>query len=186
MKKKIKIGFDFDRVFVSYPPIIPSSLIEYLYKKRNHKLSYRIPGKFEQKIRVLSHTSFLRTPIKANITTLKKIFNNDNYEIYLISSRFSFLKKQTKMWDEKHRISKYFEKMYFNFNDKQPHLFKDDVIKKENIEKFVDDDLDLLLFLSKNNPDIEFFWLSSQKKYPPLPANIHQIKNLEELRKKYL
>lgn len=96
MSKKIKIGFDFDRIFVSYPPIIPSGLIEYLYKNKKAKLSYRIPGKTEQKIRQASHSTILRPPIKSNITTLKRMFNDKKFNIFLISSRFSFLKKTNK------------------------------------------------------------------------------------------
>lgn len=185
---KVKIGFDFDRIFVSYPPFVPSWLIESLYKYRNKKqgVTYRIPGKAEQKIREISHASFLRSPIKPNITALKKIFTSEKYQIYLISSRFSFLKKQTKKWDEKNKLSKYFEKMYFNFTDKQPNVFKDEIIKKEKITKFVDDDLDLLNYLSEKNPEIDFYWLSPKKKVPPLPPKIKHIKTLDEFRRKYL
>ncbi len=183
---KTKIGFDFDKIFVSYPPIIPGFLIEYLYKKKNHNLSYRIPGKVEQKIRVLSHTPIFRRPIKSNIDALKKIFDSKEFKIYLISSRFSFLKKRTDDWNHKHKLSSFFENMYFNFDDKQPHIFKKTIIKKEGIQKFVDDDLDLLRYLAKENEDVQFYWLSDNHHLTKLPENIKKIKNLEEFRIKYL
>jgi len=183
MNKRIKIGIDFDKVFVSYPPIIPSSLIEYLYKKRNHKLSYRIPGKIEQTIRILSHMPALRMPIKHNIVSLKKLANKNRYDIYLVSSRFSFLESRTMDWDKKHKVFKFFKKIYFNFNDEQPHLFKDKIIKSEKVENFIDDDLDLLLYLSKNNSKVNFFWVTNNGfSNLSLPKNISKIKTLEEFR----
>ncbi|HVT01447.1 MAG TPA: hypothetical protein VHE53_04415 [Patescibacteria group bacterium] len=186
MSKKIVIGIDFDKIFVNYPPFVPTTLIERFYKKRNHKLSYRIPGKIEQQIRILSHTPLFRQPIKANISDLEKIFDGEKSSIFLVSSRFSFLKGKTNLWNKKHNISKFFEKMYFNYENQQPHLFKDRVIKKENIKKFIDDDLDLLQYLSAKNPEVEFYWVTPNIAKVNLPKNIKMIRNLKEFRLKYL
>src|SRR3989344_7477005 len=101
MNKKLGIGIDFDRIFVNYPPFVPGPIIERFYKKRNHKLSYRIPGKAEQKLRILLHTPLLRQPIKNNIDELEKIHNEEDCDTYLISSRFSFLKGKTNLWNKK-------------------------------------------------------------------------------------
>lgn len=76
--------------------------------------------------------------------------------------------------------------MYFNFNDEQPHLFKDKIIKKEKIEKFLDDDLDLLIYLAQRNPKVNFFWLSSRKPNGKIPSSIKIVKSLSEFQKKYL
>ncbi len=189
MKKEANresIGFDFDKVFVNYPPFIPSFLIEYLYKRRNHNLSYRFPGKIEQKIRKLSHFPFLRPPIKENIDSLKKIYEKNDLKIYLVSSRFSFLKDRTYLWDKINNIFKYFEGIYFNFNDNQPHIFKDTIIKQEGIKKFIDDDLDLLHYLSGRNPKVKFYWINKKSKKRLLPKNIIHIKNLAEFLNKHV
>ena len=178
---KTKIAFDFDRVFVDYPPLIPGFVIDFLYKKINHNLSYRIPGFFEQKIRMMSHTPFLRHPISENVSQLSEIAKENKFDIYLISSRFSFLKNRTEAWVKKYNISHFFKKMYFNFDDEQPHIFKDKILKQLKIEKFVDDDLDLLVYLAENNPQVSFFWLSNYPPYKPLTKNIKQIKTLKEL-----
>lgn len=184
----MRIGFDFDKVFVNYPPLIPSSLIDLLYKKKNHKLVYRIPGTLEQKIRILSHISLLRQPIKRNVKTLSQIVVYDSVETYLISGRFGFLKKQTENWIKKHKIDPLFKKKYFNFSNQQPHIFKNEIIQKLNIEMFIDDDLDLLLFLAQKNPNIDFFWVNGRLFEPhvTLPNNIISIKNLEEFKIKHL
>ena len=77
--------------------------------------------------------------------------------------------------------------MFFNFEDLQPHVFKDEMIKSLHIDTFIDDDLDLLLYLSERNPKIHFYFLTN-KKLPPssLPENIAQIHNLEEFYNNYL
>src|SRR5690554_3979395 len=104
-----RIGFDFDKIFVSYPPFVPDFLIDYLYKKRNGKLKYRYPGYFEKHLRILSHTFIFRPPLKNNIDALKKISSDKKNSIYLISSRFSFLQKKTENWLKRTSIAKYFK-----------------------------------------------------------------------------
>ncbi len=179
------IAFDFDGVFVNHPPLIPKALIESLYKVHTNRLAYRFPNKIEQKIRVLSHYPNLRPSIKINMLALPKISKTNN-ELLLISSRFSFLKGKTESWDKKNHIFKFFRTVLFNYNDKQPHIFKDEMIKKEKVNKFIDDDLDLLIFLSEKNPQVEFFWLEELKKPIDLPSNVIHINNLEEFYQKYL
>ncbi len=182
------IGFDFDKIFVDYPPLIPDFIIDKLYKKKNHKLTYRFPSYFEQQLRIASHIIFLRQPLINNINALSKISGDKNMDIYLISGRFGFLKKQTNQWLKKYRIDRFFKKTFFNFNNEQPHLFKDRVLKDLGIEKFIDDDLDLLTHLAINNPKSEFYWLSKKnlQKTTYLPKNITQINDLNQFIEKHL
>lgn len=192
----MNIGFDFDKVFVNYPPGIPSNLISFLYKGRmsfvnkdskKTELSYRYPGRIEQRIRKLSHKTFLRPPISGNIKTLKKISETDSYKTYLISSRYGFLKGETEKWLEKQRIRKYFTGIYFNFQNKQPHIFKKEIIDQLRITIYVDDDIDLLIYLSKNE-NLKLFWIADKGdlKHKALPSNIYKIKNIEELYTNFL
>lgn len=186
MAKKTKLGFDLDGIFIGPPLFVPKSIIEYIYKKSNKNLSYRIPGELESKIRVASHYHLLRPAIKKNIMSLVKISELPEISIFLVSSRFSFLKARTETWIKIQSMGKFFTKMYFNYENEQPHQFKDRIIKKEKIDKFVDDDLDLLMYLSKKNPDVQFYWVGWNKPPPILPENITRVKNLEELKERYL
>lgn len=192
---QLKIGFDFDGIFVDAPPLIPTKFIEFLYKgklksldKSDLKLKYRIPGSAEKRIRVFSHNIIFRPPIKNNIRSLKLINKKTNHKIYLVSSRFGFLKEKTNIWMDKHKMKKEFNEIYFNFNNMQPHLFKEKIIKKNNITHYIDDDLDLLVYLSKKIPDNTYLWISRNKRgsYKNLPENIKMIKNIRELYTKYL
>lgn len=169
------IGFDLDEVFVSHPPLIPSSLILKLYgEKANGKLTYRIPGTFEQYVRKISHISLLRPPLQKNIEILKEKAKKSHIECFLISSRYSFLQKETDVLLEKYKLSRIFKKVFLNYENLQPHLFKERVLKKIKIERYVDDDLPLLLFLAPKFPRIHFFWLNKDTDYS-LKTNLHAI-----------
>lgn len=177
----MNIGFDLDKIFINYPPLIPSWIIDKLYKeKSNGILKYRIPGKIEQRIRQLSHTPFLRLPITQNVNYLKSLHLKNGNKLYLISSRFSFLKKQTEDLVKRNGFDKIFTVLSFNYEDKQPHLFKNKLIKQHNINIYVDDDLALLKYLSKNNPKTHFFWLNNTTQ-GKISTNLFAITKLSDM-----
>lgn len=177
----MRIGFDLDKIFIDYPPIVPDNLIDRLYKKKaNGVLLYRIPSKPEQILRRLSHLSILRPPIIENIAFLKSIPKDKN-QLFLISSRYKFLEKVTDNLIKKLTFDEIFEGRHFNFENKQPHVFKADVLKKLKIDKYVDDDLQLLKYVAKENPSTMFYWLTPTKSSGKLPRNIKAIHNLSEI-----
>jgi len=186
MKKvsQTRIGFDFDKIFVNYPQFIPDALVNRLYKKKTQKLTYRFPGTIEQKIRIFSHHHLFRTPIMYNINVLKAISRN-GIETYLISSRFGFLKNKTEYWVRKYSMQRLFKEIHFNYDNNQPHKFKEGVLRQLRLTHYIDDDLDLLLYLSKKLPSTHFYWLTSNSKYnKKLPGNISVIKTLKDIPKK--
>jgi len=143
-------------------------------------LLYRIPSKVEQFIRIFSHHPFFRPPIIRNIEFVKSLTRMNKNKHYLVSSRFSFLKERAEAIIKKYEFDKIFDDMFFNFEDQQPHTFKDGVIRKMKIDRYVDDDLPLLEFVSKNNPKVKFFWLN-KKVNKKLSSNLFAIKNLSEM-----
>lgn len=180
-KYHYRVGFDFDKVFVQYPPLIPDSFINWIYKKKNKTLAYRMPGSIEQRIRIFSHYPIFRHPIHHNISSLKKLYKK--YPLYLISGRLGFLDKRTEQWLNKFPIKKYFKETYFNFDNEQSHVFKNRVIKSLKITHYIDDDLDLLLYLAKNNPKVYFYWLDKNafsKRYIPFD-NIKKITKISDI-----
>jgi hypothetical protein len=177
----MNIGFDLDKVFIDYPPFVSPRLIDKLYKKKdNGVLLYRIPAYPEQLFRRISHMPFLRPAIKENMAFLKSIPKN-THKLYLISSRFKFLEKRTVKLVKRFKLDKVFDEMYFNFDNLQPHLFKNDVIKKLKLDIYIDDDLSLLRYAAKNNPQTRFFWLTHDKTAEKLSPNIFPLAQLSEL-----
>lgn len=159
----MNLGFDFDKIFIDYPPFAPSSLIDKLYKKKNtNVVIYRIPSKPEQIFRVMTHHPLLRPVIKENMLFIKNLRKKNRHKHYLISSRFSFLKKRTENLVKNQQLDTIFDGLFFNFNDEQPHIFKNRVIKKLTIHRYVDDDLDLLEYLLSKNANTKFFWLNNK------------------------
>ncbi|MBI2028061.1 MAG: hypothetical protein HYT07_00495 [Candidatus Levybacteria bacterium] len=177
----MNIGFDLDKVFIDYPFFLPDFIIDRFYKKKaNGKLSYRIPKKPEQLLRLLIHHPLLRQPIKTNIDFMKKLASQNTHKHYLISGRFGFLKNKTQKLVQKHELYKLFEGLYFNFGNQQTHLFKNDIIQRLKIDLYVDDDRELLKYLAKKNPKTKFFWLN-KKVRSKIEKNLFAIKVLPDM-----
>lgn len=177
----MNIGFDLDGIFVGLPPILPAWVIERLYREKDQKkLHYRIPGEIEKRIRVLSHASILRPPIQKNILFARNLSQNKKYTFFLVSSRFGFLKSQTEKIIKKYGIDTMFHKIFFNYDNEQPHVFKNRVIKKMKISLFIDDDIYLLRFLAKENPQTQFFWLNDSKD-EKLTKNLSAITSISSM-----
>lgn len=176
----MNIGFDLDNVFIGTPPLIPQSLIERLYRKKtNGVLIYRIPSQAERIIRIISHQSLFRPPVKKNLKFLKFIAQKE-HKLFLISSRFDFLKKQTEKIVNKHNLNKLFHLTYFNELNKQPHIFKHELIKSLSIDRYVDDDLYLLKYIASRNNKVKLYWLN---KYinKQISKNIQAITHLSDI-----
>ncbi|MDO8570411.1 MAG: hypothetical protein Q7R97_02400 [Candidatus Daviesbacteria bacterium] len=166
----MKIGFDLDRIFIDFPPFVPPRLIDWLYKRslreifslKDHcqkDLAYSIPKSPVSKlVRRTSHISPLRPPIKKNIKILSQILLNPTLNLYLISSRYQFLEKLTYKLLHKYDLMTPFAKIFLNTSNEQPHLFKEKILKKLNLDLFIDDDLDLLRYLQTKNLKTKLLW----------------------------
>jgi hypothetical protein len=179
----MKIGFDLDKVFINTPPFVPISIINKFYKQRdNGILLYRIPSRAEQVfLRKPSHIPLLRPPIQQNLSFLRELRKDKNNQLYLISSRFKFLEPETKRLVKKYALDKIFDKLYFNYDNKQPHEFKNEILQKLTLDIFVDDDLSLIRHIAKDNPNTHFFWLNERGRNEKLNDNITATARLEEI-----
>jgi hypothetical protein len=178
----MRIGFDLDKIFINTPPFVPISIINKFYKQQdNGVLLYRIPSRPEQLFRSATHTPMLRQPMKTNLAFLKKLADQNKHQLFLISSRFKFLKPQTEQLVKKNGLDKIFDKLYFNYDNKQPHEFKNEVLKKLNLDIFVDDDLSLLRYVAKDNPGTKFFLFDQYSKSAILGKNITAINKLSQI-----
>lgn len=176
----MNIGFDLDKVFINYPPFIPAYLIDKRYKlKENGELIYRFPKKPEQWLRITLHYPVFRPLIKKNVETLRNLDQQQN-KLYLISSRFGFLKNRTETIMNKYSLTQYFDGIYFNYTNEQPHIFKNAVIKTLHLDMYIDDDLSILKYIAKYNKKIKLFWLN-YKESKKISTNIYAIQNLSEV-----
>lgn len=177
----MNIGFDLDRIFINLPPFVPEKIIDLFYKgKTKNELNYRLPTRLEQIIRIFSHHHFFRSPITKNMTLIKNLSLANKNKYYLVSSRFSFLKEKTTDLINRYNLDKMFNAMYFNYENRQPHHFKDEILKKLNLDIYVDDDLQLLEYLTDKNPKTIFFWLN-KKISKSLKKNLFAIRYISEI-----
>ena len=147
-KKTIKVGFDLDGVLADKPPLVPKFLLEYLFRGGDGgKLHYRYPKlKPEIWLRKLSHFYLFRPPIKRNIDFAKKL-KKRGYRLYLISSRYSFLERETKIWLKRRGLDSLFEEIFLNLKDDQPHIFKEKILQKIRPDYYFEDDQEIVDFL---------------------------------------
>src|SRR3989338_3361750 len=157
----MNIGFDLDGVFVNKPPFIPKWVIELLYRERSKSLSYRFPRKPEQLLRKLSHKRMFRPLIKNNKNIVINRNQKNHYAFFLISALFGFLQKETETLLRSYGLKDVFQETFLNRTNMQPHRFKENVLKKLTIHRYVDDDLELLMFLSNCYAHIKFFCLNN-------------------------
>jgi hypothetical protein len=163
-KEKIKIGFDLDGVIIGKPPFMSKYLMERLVRKKDHGLAYRFPqSKIERCIRWLSHLPPLRPPIKKNIKLIHELYKSKNYELYVVSSRYSFLEGRTKEWFKYYRLRELFKEIYINLKDEQPHIYKEKMIKKLKLNVFIDDDRPLLEYLKKRLKNVDLVFVEEQE-----------------------
>ncbi|OGM13821.1 hypothetical protein A3A76_04900 [Candidatus Woesebacteria bacterium RIFCSPLOWO2_01_FULL_39_23] len=167
VKKNIRIGFDLDGVIIGKPPFIPNYIMEKLVRNpTGKKLGYRYPKySIERKIRILSHYPLFRPPIRNNINLIKELYKSNAYTLYVVSSRYSFLKSRTRQWFGYYKLRRFFKEIYINDFDEQPHLFKERMIKRLGLHVFIDDDLLLLKYLRTRSKDIDLIYVKDHEKY---------------------
>ena len=176
-KEKIKIGFDLDGVIIGKPPFMPKYLMERLVRKKDHGLAYRYPeSKFERRIRWLSHLPLFRPPINKNIKLIHELYKSKNYELYVVSSRYSFLEGRTKEWFKFYRLRGLFKEIHINLKDEQPHIYKEKMIKKLKLNVFIDDDVLLLKYLKSKLKTTDLLYIDNHKDFPKMDK-----KNIDSL-----
>ena len=90
------------------------------------------------------------------------------------------MRNKTEALIKKHELDMFFDGLFFNFGNEQPHFFKKAVIEKLKIDLYVDDDLRLLNYLLLENSKTKFFWLNA-KESRKLESNLFAIKDLSEM-----
>src|SRR3989338_5806782 len=150
MKKPIKVGFDFDGVIAYNPARLVRAPISLF--KRNilgvKKLSFFYPKTSVEKLMwKLVHNSSVFPG--TGIELFKKMVTEEKIEAHLITARYGYLDTHLNNWLKKHRLENYFTSIHMNRENKQPHLFKEETIGKLNLNYFVEDNWDIVEYLSE-------------------------------------
>ncbi len=173
MKKILKVGFDLDGVILYNPirlvrPIAKSfKPFKSFFLKQKKELFYFPKTKIEQFLfRLLHKTSFIPDPA---LNDIKKLVIAKEIEAYIVTGRYSFLKKDSDIWLKKIKAKTIFKECFQNKNDLQPNKFKEKMIKKLNLDVYIEDNWDIVQKLEKSplrqgysgQAKVKIFWLTN-------------------------
>jgi len=191
MKNKVlKVGFDLDGVLLYNPVRIFRPIIYFIKKyilKRKTNQFYYPKNKLEQLIWLFLHKSSLFPA--PGVKEIKQLIKEKKIKAYVISARYESLKEDFLFWKKKIDPENLFSSWYYNEKNDQPHLYKEKMIKKLNLDIFVEDNWDIVKYLKTQNSKLKsgkktkIFWI-----YNLLDRNIkywYKFSSLKEVIKKY-
>lgn len=159
----IRIGFDLDGVLLQNPSRILRHLIS--KGKQAHllprkELEFYHPGStWERWLWLLVHKTSWR--LAPGFAELEQLATHPQLEFYVVSARFACLQSDTKRWLPLLNRRHTFRALYFNDHDEQPHLFKQKMTSKLQLDYFVEDNWDVVSYLAAARPQMQVWWLSN-------------------------
>ena len=185
-RQPLRVGFDLDGVLLYNPARIARPVIVFLKKlfipKEQNK--FHLPKNKLQKLLwfILHKSSFT---ISAGYNDLKQLVNEGRIETFIVSGRYDSLKTDFNAWLNKLEAKKYFKSCHYNRVDEQPNLFKEKIIKKLNLDIFIEDNWDIVRHLSKKT-DAKIFWIYNlldrnikyKYKFPSLKKAVAELNKL--------
>jgi len=186
-KQPLRIGFDLDGVLLYNPARIIRPIVVFIKKLLLHKKSlefYYPHSPFSQWIWKQFHKSSIF--IAPGVNDVKKLVKQNKIQAYLITARYSFLGPELMRWIKKNQFDSVFTGIYYNEENEQPHLFKEKMITKCNLDIYIEDNWDIVSYLSScKKLKCTVYWIynifdkgiSYVNKYPYLLRAIQIIKN---------
>jgi hypothetical protein len=160
MKKQLRVGFDLDGVLLYNPARIARPIVSFIKKifVKKKGLNFYSPHTYwEKQIWRLFHKSSIF--IAPGLDDIKKLIRTKKIKAYIITARYSYLKNDLEKWLKKMKINQSFSGIYYNQKDEQPHLFKEIMIKKLNLDIFVEDNWDIVNYLKNRKSKFKVFWI---------------------------
>jgi len=162
-KRPIRIGFDLDGVLLYNPVRVIRPIISLLKKKKviqRRELQFFVPKtKQQQLLWKLFHKSSLF--VSPAVKQLAELVASGEVEAYIVTARFAHLKPDTQYWFNKFAQKNIFKASFMNEQDEQPHLFKLRKIEELKLDYFVEDNWDIVNFLSQKKLATKISWISN-------------------------
>jgi len=188
-KRKLRVGFDFDGVVVYNPLRIFRPFVAFFKKIlwQPKELEFFCPQNAWQRFcwLIIHESSFFPAP---GFTLLKKLLKEEKIQGYLLTSRYGHLEEQFYRWLKKNQADKLFKGYFLNKKDEQPHKFKERTIKKLGLDLYLDDNWDIIDYLSSRfevrgsrKPEIHWVYnlfdrgIDYPRKHPHLASFLKEI-----------
>ncbi len=158
-KRKIRVGLDFDGVVAYNPARLVRAGVKWFKKQvlGINKLSFMVPeGALMKWLWIAAHESSVFPA--HGVERLKQLSQSEEIEFYLITGRFPILEKHLLNWLVRNNLEDKFKLITLNRNYDQPHTFKLKTVEKLGLDYFVEDNLDIVMYL-KGKTKAQIFWI---------------------------
>jgi len=163
MTKPLKMGFDLDGVLLYNPArmLRPVTGIakKILNKKKAKKIEFYYPKSSLAQLawRIVHWSSLYIAP---GLNDIKKMSQDGSIEPYIITSRYDCLKGDFEGWLKHMNAKKYFKGSFHNKENLQPHIFKRQMIKKLDLQYFVEDNYDIVKHIA-HTTKAKIIWITN-------------------------
>jgi len=160
MKKQLRVGFDLDGVLLYNPARIARPIIVFFKKifLKQEVDKFHYPKTKIQKLIWLMFHKIVFGPA-AGYDELKKLIKTKKIKAYIITGRNESLKNDFNSWMKKLEADKYFSSCYYNDKNDQPYLFKEKMIKKLNLDIYIEDNWDIVRNIKNDKLKVKIFWI---------------------------
>ncbi len=122
------------------------------------------------------------------MSELIQLIKTDKIKAYIVSARYESLRSDFDSWMKKIDPNHCFAGYFYNNKNEQPHLFKEKMIKKLDLDIFIEDNWDIVAHLGDKlkvkSEKFKIFWIYNildrniryQYKYPSLKKVVEAIK----------
>jgi hypothetical protein len=189
-RKLVRIGLDFDGV-ITYNPLrvarVGIAFVKHDLLKIK-KLGFFMPKNDWQKLLFRMAVVWPSVFPANGITVLKEMSKRKEIELYLVTGRFDFVKKDTYRWLKYWGVEKIFKLISVNEKYDQPHEFKLGMCKKWGFDYFIEDNWDIVNSLTGKTKS-KIFWIYNifdrNRNYPhkfsDLKTALEKIKHDENI-----
>lgn len=187
-KTKLKLGLDMDGVILYNPFRIARAPIDFIDKLLTKKKNLSFPYPQTEFTRMLWRFAHLSSLFVApGYEKVKELVAKEKIDGYIVTARYNFLKNDFEKWLVKLDAHNHLINCYHNENDEQPHLFKERMIEKLEIDVFIEDNWDIVQYLNtafkKKKKKLRVFWIYNivdrfipySYKFPSLKAALNQL-----------
>jgi len=159
MKRKIRVGLDFDGVVAYNPFRVIRGPIKW-FKKRflgKTRVSFFVPKNWWQKtVWGLMHESSIVPAV--GVERLKLLVTSGKIEAHLITGRFGFLEDSLDRWLIRNNLKGYFKTINVNREEHQPHEYKLEMVNRLKLDVYIEDNLDVVEYVRPRSK-VRVLWI---------------------------
>lgn len=158
-KHVIRIGLDFDGVVAYNPLRVVRAPITFIKQKiiKKKTTEFYIPKTPFMKFLFWVPHQFSFFPGRG-MEYLRQLVQEGKVEAYIVSGRYGYLDAQIPKWLKHRKLQDIFTNVYANQKNEQPHLYKERMVKKLQLDYFIEDNLDIVEHLSRYTP-VRIYWI---------------------------